>query len=314
MFSTVLKVLLRVYLWLLLFTVGAVLSTAVIQSIDNASKQDEWDALNNRVQFWELVAGEAASAQPTVDNLLARDLQPLLDDPDLIDRFRAPANRYGGITEAIGVDPFHSVGLDCTECGGLSDESRFALDRIAEGDLDAVRASLLTDAPDLGLDLTPFGLSVPTALMLWYLTTGIISAGAAELFLRNVRSEYRAHSLRDLSWEHSSVERNAVAALTPLVATPLIVTRHATRKRFADKVRSSFPEQMKLVDETDKMLERVPADQRPAILAMRNDVMRELEAQTRGWDDSPYELTDLTARLEQANEFLTFRSKALEDS
>lgn len=113
-------------------------------AVDAAQGQENESARREaaaRVHFYRVVAGEDAGRSPTVDNKLARDLHVLLEKDDAagaIADFRGDANRYGGITEELGFDPFN--GENCSECGELDLDVQEDLLQIEKGDLDEVVA------------------------------------------------------------------------------------------------------------------------------------------------------------------------------
>lgn len=123
---------------------------------------DHNDAIYEQVDFWSLVEGGGVNS-PSPENRLARDLADRLgpDDPDatelpeeIID-FRGTSNAYGGVTEAIGVDPFSGAG--CDECGPLSDDSLNALLLIKQGRQVELYQELQTDLQDTDWNMTWYG-------------------------------------------------------------------------------------------------------------------------------------------------------------
>lgn len=312
MFGTLFRVQLRALAILAAVTFVVLTVAGINQTLHQNELNQLVDASERQARFWALVAGEETSIEPTVENLLARDLQPLVDDPDLVDKFRAPTNRYGGIADAIGVDPFNGRGLNCTECGPLSAESEEKIRQIADGNFEYVRNTTLVEYPDDGYQLTPWGLSVPVTIFLWFTVAGPLSMVVVHGYLRMLDDEYKVRSLGDLDWEYGSVQRNAVIVLGWPVTLPYMLYRKLNSRRFEAKVRATFPEQMALLDQTDRMLGRVSGPQLGELQRVRDEVRHELEVQTRsGMNASDLELQFLTEQLRNANEFLHLRSGVL---
>lgn len=85
----------------------------------NRGSESEYDESVKQAQvqqhFWRVVAGQESGSQGGVLNKLARDLNELPTEE--LSQFRGDSNRYGGISEELGYDPFN--GADCSECGPL---------------------------------------------------------------------------------------------------------------------------------------------------------------------------------------------------
>lgn len=96
--------------------------------------KDEQAQLAEREHFYRVIAGELSGSEPGPANKLARDLRDL--PVEQVDAFTGDSNRYGGITDDLGFDPF--VGLDCNECGPLDDAVVEDVEEIKEGNLDEV--------------------------------------------------------------------------------------------------------------------------------------------------------------------------------
>lgn len=81
--------------------------------------------------FFNVVAGKE-NPRPGVLDKLARDLRDL--SPGEVSSFRGDSNRYGGITDELGFDPF--AGENCHECGALKADFAANVLRAKSGDVD----------------------------------------------------------------------------------------------------------------------------------------------------------------------------------
>jgi hypothetical protein len=108
---------------------------AVSSASASHSYHNQISHAQTRNHFWQVVSGQADGSEPTVDNKLAVDLQLLKTQKDVA-AFHGDSNQYGGITDAIGVDPFDdSCG---NECGYLTSYMRTTLAKVQSGQVDAV--------------------------------------------------------------------------------------------------------------------------------------------------------------------------------
>lgn len=107
------------------------LAVAAISSASAShSYHNQVSHAQTRDHFWQVVTGKADGSEPTVDDTLALDLQQLKTTKQ-IDSFQGDSNRYGGITDALGVDPFDdSCG---SECGHLTSYMRSTLEKVQAG-------------------------------------------------------------------------------------------------------------------------------------------------------------------------------------
>lgn len=103
----------------------------------NAQTSDRYDhqtaQLAKREHFYRVIAGKDSGEDPGPANRLARDLRDLSEDE--VYNFEGDTNRYGGITEELGFDPFS--GSRCDECGPLDNKLERDIALIKEGKLDA---------------------------------------------------------------------------------------------------------------------------------------------------------------------------------
>ena len=113
----------------------------------NAGQDDKYDdqvaAAQRQQQFWKIVAGEQG-APPGVFGKLANDLHeiPLYE----LGSFRGDSNRYGGITDELGYDPFN--GENCSECGPLDIAVQNNVVAARDGSLTSVLAALEPEEPN----------------------------------------------------------------------------------------------------------------------------------------------------------------------
>jgi hypothetical protein len=110
----------------------------------DSNYRDKLDAAKTQQVFWRVVAGREQGNESGVLNKLANDLRAT-PASELVD-FRGDSNRYGGITEALGYDPFN--GPNCQECGPLDDAVVADAIEIKKGGLQAVVARLQPPKPD----------------------------------------------------------------------------------------------------------------------------------------------------------------------
>jgi hypothetical protein len=109
--------------------VGGALS--LMQALrDRARHRDAADA-NAQNVFWAIVAGRSSGVTGSGPGFrLARDLNTLLGPigsgqttlPAAILSFRGNENSYGGVSKALGFEPFDETGQSCHDCGPLSQE------------------------------------------------------------------------------------------------------------------------------------------------------------------------------------------------
>lgn len=282
---------------------------AVVQSIDNNRAEQAQEVSDKEAHFWRIVAGEGSGSSPTVDVLLARDLQGL--SASQVDDFRGHSNRYGGITDAIGFDPFDETGLDCFECGPLDQGTKDNLALIRADNLDAVINKTTVEAPKEGLTLTPFGLGIPTTVFILWMVGGPLTLAAA-----HYTAKYNGHLNRWAVEPTAADERAAELRLTLLAPSfwlPHKIYMAVTRQRFEDKMREMFPDHVLFLENLDRTLERLPdTPSKDDVRMLRNEVMLELETQTRGYGDTK-DLDILMAELGDVQSHLQARQQALRE-
>lgn len=216
--------------------------------------KDESAQIEKREHFYRVIAGELPGSEPGPANKLARDLRDLPEDE--IDSFTGDSNRYGGITDDLGFDPFN--GLDCHECGPLDRSVVDDVEEIKNGDLDEVMDHYAVDPADTG--------SGPSKLIyfLWIIS---LPAFAGYLFVRNRRAEetkYREFvderrligKLREASHELSPGNRQSIEDLADKLQSEI-----DTRVTFGQ----TKARQMKLealIDEAGEVLGAIEAGNR----------------------------------------------------
>lgn len=142
------------------------------QAINHHAQSQTAKAANNRIHFYKVIAGEESGGTPSVDNTLAKDLKTRLGPqgagalPEPITAFRGNSNAYGGITEAIGQDPFDESGLSCFECGPLDQETQANLLLVKHGQIDVVIQKTAIHV-STGYTLTPWGIGILAYGLLW---------------------------------------------------------------------------------------------------------------------------------------------------
>lgn len=113
----------------------------------NAGSDSEYEedvaASVQQQNFWRMVAGEVG-ATPGVFGKLASDLRN--SEIEDLPQFRGDSNRYGGISDELGYDPFN--GVNCSECGPLDQEVINRVVDVKSGRLAEVLAELEPGRPD----------------------------------------------------------------------------------------------------------------------------------------------------------------------
>jgi hypothetical protein len=282
----------------------------VAQILDQNEATSEQKAAQNETQFWRVVAGEAGDTSPTVDVLLARDLRSLSASD--VEQFRGDSNRYGGITDAIGYDPFDETGLNCFECGPLDPYTKRNLTLIRQGNIDQVVAALEVEGPDEGLTLTPGGVSFLSYFAALWIVGGPFTLLAAHWLAKFTNERYAAlRRFGDLFIEDDGPSREMVL-YAPTFWGPYEIYRRSTKQRFQDRVRDTFPLQMEELDRFDRALERAPVDPDTWTLlqSRRNEVMRELESQTRSGEGTDDSVNALMSQIATVQEYLEARTEA----
>lgn len=244
--------------------------------------------------FWNAIAGRESSASASVENQLAMDLAASED----LSSFRGNSNRYGGITDAIGYDPFDGSGQNCSECGPLKSEVRTKVELAKAGKVDQVLSSVPAPPDTSTLSLTPFGFSlVVYAFVLWVLI-GYTSYIAAQV----IAKERWGSDLR--AW-----------LTAPLVALAVTLQRHNKESEVRERIASAFPDAIRTIDEVDKFLRRLPdGETKRALRAQRDEVQAELQRQSAGDDSDRDEvaLRNMTDSLAAVQEALKLKTEVME--
>lgn len=300
------KVIAAAVVTVILGVTGAV---AVGQSIQQDDATDAQEAARSEAHFWRVVAG-AESGSPTVDVLLARDLRGL--SASQVERFRGDSNRYGGITDAIGYDPFDETGLDCFECGPLDVYTKDNLALIRQGGLDQVLQDTEVPSPDQGLTLTPAGMSTMSWVALLWMVGGPLTLAAAHYTAKAIDLQYA--TVRRFGDVFTADEQppKTMMLMAPSFWLPYSFYREMTERRFQDKVQDAFPLQMEAIHRFDRALEEAPVDSTTfqMLREHRNEVVREIEAQTRSGEGRDDQIETLMQQLEDVQVYLKARAEA----
>lgn len=298
------------------------IATASIQLVQHHDHRRATATAEARSHFWKVVAGVEQPNAATVDNTLAQDLHDRLGpstvvgDPNSFNRisqriedFRGNSNEYGGITDAIGYDPFADETLPCKECGPLDARTIHNLLLIQQGNLKVVLAKDVPHYSDK-YKFTPFGVGVlPVAVLAWFIGGPITLAAAHQRLMGLSRAEkvhdYDIRQFSDLSWslngDHDGTKL-ALMALSPSFFLPFTVWRAANKRRFEKKVCAAYPSEMAMVQDIDRVLARVSLrhGDNPKIQALqhaRETLVDEIQSLTRSSDQQSVDA--LVARTEQ---------------
>lgn len=260
-----------------------------LNSAERNNQERQFERAGQEARFWRLVAGDVSSAQPTVDVLLARDFQTAIED-DATDIFRAPAQRYGGVFDAVGFDPFDG--------SALSDHTREGLGAVAADDVESfIRYEVAVASPVEGVRVT-FGGSI-----LWYMLTVITVAGTLSFLIGKPDVPV------GLEWDSPGLTGWVSIVLAwPIGFGLWFYNRNRVKQREA-RLRELFPEQMGLVDWTGRIISRWPDDPDvQAISELRAEVLAEVKRQARYGDTADdMELRQLTTGLRDSMETLKAR-------
>lgn len=151
-------------------------------SAERNRAKDETAQLAKQEHFYRVVAGELSGNEPGPANKLARDLHDL--PVEQIDTFTGDSNRYGGITEDLGFDPFN--GVDCSECGPLDYE--IALDVIA---IKTDQLERVVD--DLHAEVKPADTTSGPPTFAWFLWFFSLPTYVGVMYVRQRRGEERKY-------------------------------------------------------------------------------------------------------------------------
>lgn len=285
--------------------------SGIVQAVDHNEAVIEQQVSQREAQFWRAVAGEGSGTLPVVASQLARDLNDILHDPEAINAFVGTSNRYGGITDAIGFDPFDETGLRCQECGPLDERTLQNLRLIADGRLADILATTEVPIPDSSITVTPLGLSVPATVALTWVVGGPLSlAGALMLTRRRFSS---------LQWENNGKqmpEKYGICILAGSFMGPYLLWQRLNRNRFQAKVVSAFPDHMEVVQQVDWILDRMEdSDQKELLRARRDELVTELESQTRSGEGmaSLSNVDEMLRKVNDAKQHLKWRSEAMHE-
>lgn len=289
------KIQLRIVTLMVGVVILATVLAGVVQFAQNNHNRQLQSRNDTQMQFWNIVAtGESNTISP--EHTLAKDLHAILGDTEKINSFRGDSNLYGGVTYAIGFDPFN--GANCSECGPLDTSVKRNLDLIAKGDLSQVIAdNKVTYKNDY--TLTPFGIPTWKYLMLLYI---VIGGGSYVIAMETAGEKWRTDTQM-------------------LVSAPgvYVVESFKNRKRTHkddSQVRRQFPEYCALLDDVDESISSLPqGDDRNTLKKRRDEVRLELLRQARSSHNakSTDEMKDLAQALDVLSTTLKARSEARQD-
>jgi hypothetical protein len=309
-----------------LISVGAV--AAGVQAVNREEAQEQLAVTDQEASFWQVIAGEEPGTASNVSNHLARDLRAIINDDDALEAFRGHSNRYGGITSAIGFDPFDGTGQSCVECGPLSASTLANIRSIRDGNLDDVLGAVEVVEVDEGFTLTPFGWSVATTIALLWVFGGPATLLLAHKWAQSSMWVQHGHapyvrSFADLKWDNNGKQQFEKLLLTitaPTFIFPWRFYQDRTRDRWMDKVRVDFPDQWAVIEQVNEYLPKVKdADRRLELEEQRDTVLAELESLTRAYGqlDRPLgrdvELDYLMEGLERARDDLKMRREVRDE-
>lgn len=263
---------------------------------DDASYEVNKDRQSQQITFYRIAGGEISGSGTGPDLTLARDLDEWVEEGRDIQDFRGNSNRYGGVSDALGFDPFDSSGLGCFECGPLNDEA------IAE--INSVRETGET----LIEPLQP-----PKQGSWWAMAAGVWLIGGP-LSLYAVSSGFS-----NAYFQFSNIlSTNKIPLATKVMTGPLYllveVPYRIRKRRHEHSLRSAFPEQMQTLDEVDGALALLKGDNTPGtevLESMRHEVVLELERQASSTKTSEQDLDDLMEKLDQTRSWLQHRHEYL---
>lgn len=168
----------------LLFVIGLI-SYAAGKSTYNGDLQEA----NARARLYAS-AGGAELSVPSVERKLGADIYAYVRAHNgQLDGFRGDSNRYGGISDAIGEDPFD--GVNCSECGPLKAEWETNLEQTALG---KAATSELIDMPDKP---SSWYQTIGTLLVLWLLVLPVLFVGSRYWRWRREQKTTSTYSLED---------------------------------------------------------------------------------------------------------------------
>lgn len=167
----------------------------VYNSQEESRVADEVAQVEREDRFYRIVAGQD-SGGPTPADKLARDLSQI-EDPTSVAGFKGDSNRYAGITDSLGFDPFQD-GDNCPECGFLDTEVALNVATIKgdENGLTTVLVSLQEEIPPAKSRSGP-------AVWAWIIWVLSLPTYAVVMYMRLRKSE-------EVKWREVAQERNLV--------------------------------------------------------------------------------------------------------
>jgi len=315
--------------------------SGINQYFDNAQASETAELVENRAEFWKVVAGEEAPSASNVQTKLAIQLRDELGEksvqvtelPSGIEDFKAGANDFGGIEDRIGVNPFDPGALNCDTCGTLTSEMKGNLLLIKQGALNSVLAADQASVPtDRGYNLTPFDMSLPLWIGLVY-----TSATTAALVIAIRRDAKRnGYSANMLNWQYeggssSDPYRRISRRLSPLyVPIVLKLERKFDKSQDGDEVLQALNlgESEAKLRQALQLIRDLPASERarPDVTAQRELIERllgDLDEQVENFaaeyrpmnvgNSTEAKLRAIQALSQDANDSIMARREALKE-
>ncbi len=281
-----------------------------------------------RADFYRIIAGQESPGDSGVKTRLAEDLRELLGEtnpsatslPKTVEDFDiATSNRYRGISDELGVDPFASAST-CTECGQLSAEFKAKLLQIKKGQVEALISSEAVTV-DTSLHLTPFGVSGLSELGLIWLLGGPLSLALAHRWANARENDYQLRRFGDLDWKLDGTcdgTKMTLMALSPSFFAPYLIWRKHQRREFEKQVEEKFPTETEILKSVQRMLDRLglgSGDSRAHLEAeeLVRYLRRELESRTRAGEDARLDAhyQRIVSELEQVGDALQSRDVSM---
>lgn len=176
------------------------------QVYDNHQAGNQATEVDQRADFWRVIASDKSPNASNIKNKLAITLRDNLGSidpnatvlPDELQQFKAGPNDYGGIESEINMAPFDNTGLSCTGCGSLSPEMKTKLLEIKQGKLQTVLSDEQAAVPEQSLYLAPFNLNLVVWIGLVYGSTTVAALVIA------VKRDSQEHDYRAslLDWDY----------------------------------------------------------------------------------------------------------------
>lgn len=274
------------------------------QAIDHSEADDQTTMIEDQIHFWSDV-GQTVPPEGGVAGRFAADLRNL--DPAARDAFRGNSNQYGGIVGEIGFDPFNSAGLNCFECGPLSEPTKTKLQLIQSGQLTNVVEGLRSQIPNTGgYHVTPFDWSLRGTILAFWFIAGTVSAIVTVFIYGSVT----------VVWSEGIVDR-ALFLLAPGFWIGYLWRDRQHSKNSERRMRHAFPDHMAVLDEVDDALKELPRGSHVEVV-LRRERDHVAAAVRRATDSGATHYDTVTNKylldeLARVKENLEYRDQALKE-